>query len=194
MQQQAPNILRILLDRNRFVTRPSFPFSPSALQDVLSSGILQFPLTPRWRWHPINRFLLKVSEEWSISCHVHKQGYHNHQWVQPSKVSWWASRALRKKNTCDLWSAPRKVRMRKPRILAPDDWDAYERNDFSESKLLYLPIHRKALNSLIWNSWLPLINNHLWTFRLPALHCKTSVYPGSSPQLLRGGLLWDAAS
>ena len=72
----------------------------------------------------------------------------------------------------------------------PQMTDAYERNDFSESKLLYLPIHKKALNSLIWNSWLPLINNHLWTFRLPALiHCKTSVYPGSSLQLLKGGLL-----
>ena len=78
MQNQVPHILRILLDRNRFVT-PSFPFSPSALQYTLSSGILQFPLTPRWRWHPINRFLLEVSEKWSLSCPVHKQGYHNHQ-------------------------------------------------------------------------------------------------------------------
>ena len=34
------------------------------------------------------------------------------------------------------------------RILTPDSWDAHERNDFSEPRLLHLPIYRKALNSL----------------------------------------------
>ena len=40
----------------------------------------------------------------------------------------------------------------KLRILTPDGWDAYERNDFSEPRLLHLPIHTKALNSLTWNT------------------------------------------
>ena len=38
------------------------------------------------------------------------------------------------------------IRMERRRILAPGIWDAYERNDFSEPRLLHLPIHRKALN------------------------------------------------
>ena len=41
-----------------------------------------------------------------------------------------------------------KLRMGKHRILAPDSWGAYQRNDFSEPRLLHLPMHRKALNSL----------------------------------------------
>ena len=32
---------------------------------------------------------------------------------------------------------------------APDMWDAYERNEFSEPRGLHLPVH-KALNSLTW--------------------------------------------
>ena len=60
-------------------------------------------------------------------------------------------------------------------ILAPDSWDAYQRNYFSEPRLLHLPIHRKAINSLNRNVWFPLISNNLLMFRLPALHCKTSI-------------------
>ena len=47
--------------------------------------------------------------------------------------------------------------IKKHRMLAPDSWDAYERNDFSEPRLLHLPIHRKALNSLTWVIWFWLI-------------------------------------
>ena len=38
-----------------------------------------------------------------------------------------------------------------------------------------------TLNSLIWDIWFSLTNNHLLMFRLPALCCRTSVYPGSHP-------------
>ena len=58
----------------------------------------------------------------------------------------------------------------------------YERNDFDEPRL---PIHRKALNYLTWNIRFPLVNNSVLMFRLPALCCKTSIYPGFSPVLLR---------
>ena len=34
------------------------------------------------------------------------------------------------------------------RILAPDSWNVYERNDFSEPRLLHLLIHRKALSTV----------------------------------------------
>ena len=36
----------------------------------------------------------------------------------------------------------------KRRVLAPDSRDEYERNDFSEPRLLHLPTHRRVLNSL----------------------------------------------
>ena len=42
------------------------------------------------------------------------------------------------------------------RMLAPDRWGAYERNDFSEPRLLHLPVHRKALNSLTQDIWFSL--------------------------------------
>ena len=58
----------------------------------------------------------------------------------------------------------RRLRLRKHRMLAPDSWGAYQRNDFSEPWLLHLPIHRKALNSLTWGIWFSLINNNLWCF------------------------------
>ena len=50
--------------------------------------------------------------------------------------------------------ALRKLRMWKYRILAPDSWGTYQRNDFSEPGFLHIPIHRKALNSLTWDIWL----------------------------------------
>ena len=52
--------------------------------------------------------------------------------------------------------------MWKHRILAPESWGAYQRNDFSEPSLLHPPIHRKALNSLTWDIWFSLINNNLF--------------------------------
>ena len=43
--------------------------------------------------------------------------------------------------------------LRKRRIL----WGAYQRNDFNEPRLLYLPIQRKALSSLTWYIWFSFI-------------------------------------
>ena len=56
-----------------------------------------------------------------------------------------------------------------------DNWDAYERNDFSKLRLWLLPLHRKVLNSLTWDIWFSLINNNLLMLRLPALCRKTSI-------------------
>ena len=71
--------------------------------------------------------------KWNISCHISKQGFHSHQQLQLSKVSQWALRKLGK------WEH---------RILAPDSWGAYQRNDFSDPRVLHFPTWRKALNSL----------------------------------------------
>ena len=95
------------------------------------------------------------------------KGCHSHQWLQPSKVNIWALRKLRAENNiCQLASsrlqpfpkegALRKHRMWKHRILIPDSWGAYQRNDFSEPRLLHLPIVRKVLTSLIWSIWFSL--------------------------------------
>ena len=72
------------------------------------------------------------------------------------------------------WCTLRRLRVRKHRILAPDSWGAYQRNDFSEPRLLHLPIHRKALNSLTWDVWLSLLNSNLLLFWRPGLCCKNS--------------------
>ena len=82
----------------------------------------------------------------------------------PPNVNSWALRALKKeKSACTIWQplgcshslwwALRNSGWEKCRILAPDSWNAHETKDFSESGLLHLPIHRKALNSLTWDIW-----------------------------------------
>ena len=54
-------------------------------------------------------------------------------------------------NTCDaaairLQSLPT-LSLEELRILASDSWDTYAGSDFSEPRLLHLPIYRKVLNS-----------------------------------------------
>ena len=103
-----------------------------------------------------------IFQKWNISCHINKQGCHSHQQLQtPRMGSWWAPREPRKKipaiqqpSVCShsLLGALRKLRMWKHRMLAPDRWGVYQRNDFSEPRLLYLSIHGKVLNSLTWSS------------------------------------------
>ena len=117
---------------------------------------------------------------------VKKMVSHSSAMAAITDVIWWSLRELRKERIPAIWEpsdcshslqrwALRKLRVWKHRILAPDSWGAYQRNDFSEPRLLHLPIHRKALNSLTWDIWFPLINNNLLMFRLPALSCKTSI-------------------
>ena len=170
----------------------------------------------------------ECTEKWNISCLISRQGCHSHQGLQPSFVSWWALRSLRKrKNICDLaairlqplptvspkgrrmWEhrtlqtaatpysepqgaqdmkntgpcrlqplptvSPKGRRMWKTQNPDPDSWEAYNRNDFSESRLLHLSTHRQALSSLAWYIWFSFISNDLLKLRLPALCCKPSV-------------------
>ena len=77
----------------------------------------------------------------------------------------------------------RRLRMRKHRILAPDSWGAHQRNDFSEPRLLHLPIHRKVLSSLTWDVRFSFINSNLLMFRLPGLCCKNSSISWLLPDL-----------
>ena len=103
----------------------------------------------------------------------------------PLNVDFWALRVPRKNKACSLAAMglpPLPVLalriwgwggyLKRCRILAPDSWDAYERNGFSKPRLLYLPIHRRVLNSFIWDIWFSLINNNHLIFRLPTPCCK----------------------
>ena len=91
------------------------------------------------------------SEKCSISCSISKQGCHHHQWFQPS-------RAVRKENICMIWQSSgcshslqgelKNSWCEQSQDTGPDSWDEYERSNFSEPRLLHLPIRRKALNSL----------------------------------------------
>ena len=120
--------------------------------------------------------------KWSISCHISKRGCHGHQQFQPSRTT-------RKENsTCNLATLGLQPLTavsteQKHRILAPDSWDAYERNDFIGPRLLHLSIHRKALNFLIQETWFSLLNNNLLMLGLPTPCCKLlyNLTPPPSP-------------
>ena len=88
---------------------------------------------------------------------------------------------------CPQQHTLRGSRTEKNRILALDG--AYRRRDFSELRLLYLSIQKKALNSLPWDVWFALISSNPLMFGLPCFVAKTPVYPSpsftSSEQFLR---------
>ena len=107
---------------------------------------------------------------------VSKQNCHSHQQMQPSTVSWWAIRALRKeKNSYNLADirlhtflkvSPKGIQDVKNRGYWPWVTEIHMKEMTSVSWLLHLPIHRKALNSSTWDIWFSLINNNLLMFRL----------------------------
>ena len=118
------------------------------------------------------------------------------RWVgEPSGHSGRRIPAIEQPQDCShsLWWALRKLRTWKYRILAPGSWGADQRNDFSEPRLLHLPIRRKVPNSLTWDIWFSLIYKNLLMFRLLALCCKAPMHHGFPLHLLRtflSGLLY----
>ena len=117
-----------------------------------------------------------------------------HQWLQPSNMSWWTQRKLRKENTCHLEA----VRLKPQPMVSPEETQDVTRQGtsprqlrcisrewFQWARLLHHPTYRKALNSLTWGIWFSIINSNLLTFRLPALCCKIPLYSGSPLRLLR---------
>ena len=123
-------------------TRPFIP-----IINVISSAISECVSLPHLN-------LCLTIEKWNIPCYISEQGCHSYQWLEPpGMMISWALTELRKgenpsisqPSDCShyLWWDPRKLRMWKPRILAPDSWGAYQRNDFSEPRFLHLSITRK---------------------------------------------------
>ena len=95
------------------------------------------------------------------------------------------SQLLQPSTSPPRWCSLRKLRIRKHRTVVPDNRGTYQRNDFSEPRLLQLPIHRKALNSSLCNICLSLTKNNILMFWLPDLCCKNSYIsylPASPPQ------------
>ena len=95
-------------------------------------------------------------------------------------VNFWAQREPRKNNANDpvvishssQWATNSGCEESNLRMLAPDRWGEYERNNFSKPRLLHLHIPRKALNSLTWDIWFSFLNNSLLMFTLPTPCCK----------------------
>ena len=148
----------------------------------LDYDLLQSIMATPWLHLHIPYFQIRF-EKRSISYHISKQGCQSSviavlQW-EPLNL-----KEIRKKNICHLSTirlhplptvSPEELRMWKHRILAPGSWDAYQRNDFSELRLLHLLVHRKALNFLTWDILFSSINSQFLMFWLPALCCNTSI-------------------
>jgi len=123
--------------------------------------------------------------EWDISINkdvtaISDLGPQNgNEGPQKGKQSLWSSRCHPHSTPSNCWGALRKFRecekSKTHRMLALDSRDAYERNDFNNPRLLYLPIHRRALNSLTWDVYFSLINGNLM-FTLLAPLCYKLLY------------------
>ena len=93
--------------------------------------------------------------------------------------------------------SPEELGRWKHRQVASESWDAYESNDFSEPRLLHLPIYRKTLNSLTWDTWFSLIHKNTFDVQTTCPVLQTSTSPEFSPLPSWKSSLkatWDATS
>ena len=112
-------------------------------------------------------------EKWSTSCHISQQGCQSsgipalQMWISEPRGHPGRRTIPAHPATIRLQPLPtvstEELRRWKHRQEASESWDAYERNDSSEPRLLHLPIYRKELKSLTWDVWFSFIidNNHL---------------------------------
>ena len=102
------------------------------------------------------RFIMYLYKlvKWSIFYHINKQGFHSHHLCWPFRYEFLSLENAQEKQCLlsgSYWAAlptlPRtsteEFQEGKDRMLTPDSWDAYEMNDFSRPRLLYLPINTK---------------------------------------------------
>ena len=117
---------------------------------------------------------LAATEKWSISCHISKQGFRSQQRLQPPwTVSWWAlghsgprGPAIRLQPLPPV--SPKGAQDENKANPGQGELGSFWKEWVSGPRLLHLPIHGKAPNSLTWDSCLPFINNSLLMFRLGA--------------------------
>ena len=103
--------------------------------------------------------LQKASVKWSISYHINNQGFHSHQLFWPFRYEFLSLENVQEKHCllsgsylAALPAFPRASTEEfgegKDRVLTPDSWDAYEKNNFSRPRLLHLPTHRQKTKLL----------------------------------------------
>ena len=73
----------------------------------------------------------------------------------------------------------------KYRLTGPDSWGACQKDDFNDSRLLHLPICKKALNSLNWDIYFSLTVFCFVLFYVPDPCCKTLIYPDNLHYLFK---------
>ena len=140
---------------------------------------------------------LQIDCEWKIwpALSVNK-GRCSHQAInitasEPWENSGWKQDARHLAVNCcshPLCCTLRKLRMRRHGILALDSWGACQRSDFKEPRLLHLPLHSNALNSITWDILFSLIDCNLLMFWPPGLCCKNSYISWLSPLSLQSYL------
>ena len=74
-------------------------------------------------------------------------------------------------------------------MLAQDNRNAYERNDFSEPRLPHLPILRQVLNFLTWYIWFSLISNNLFNVQTTCSSLQNFYINSLLPHLLGAGMV-----
>ena len=90
---------------------------------------------------------------WTIES-MGSQRVNRTEWLSLSLSMWagepWGSSGRKEHLLSDCSHSPCWAlrRIWKHRIMTPDSWGAYQRNDFSKPRHLHLPILRKALNYL----------------------------------------------
>ena len=122
------------------------------------------------------------------------KGCHNHQQLQPP---WMVSPDGTQEEYLPFSSHQTAVtphgehwgnlKCKNPEELAPYRWSGYQRNDFSESRLMTLPMHRKTTTSLTHSfmGWLGPIGSFLLFYLGP--------YRGSTQMSAEGEVIWPFA-
>ena len=140
-----------------------------------------------WKYKVSNYFSWRTFYLWMkyAPCHISKQKCFSHLAItlQPCHGELWGNSGWRQ---LGCW-LPSPQSLQSPpvvdpegiqdgtRVLAPDSWGAYKRNDFSEPRLLYPSISRQLPTSLTLDICVFfLIKSNLLMFQLPGLCCKNS--------------------
>ena len=79
---------------------------------------------------------------------------------------------------------PEETPMRKHMILVPESGAAYQKHDFNKPRCSYLPLHRKAPNSLRRDVWFSFVNSTPLMFQLPGLLLQKLLYILAPPSAL----------
>ena len=174
---------------------------PSAQNALPLDLCFSLAFKPQLKGHYLKKVFLPIPAEENLTCHplmpCHpwEKQYQQYQYPAVSvnkgcqnhqQLNWWTLRTLREeKNTFHLAAIPcslrwtlRKLKMWKCRILVPDICGAYQRNSFSEFRLLHLPIHSAVSHSVMSDSLRP---HGLQQARRPCPSPTPRVYSNSCP-------------